>query len=612
MPFSDGVPSSPPGSGASLEDSLAYYKAQYESLESELADFQDSSKALEAELEKDIEASEKRERELKEKAANLAYEVDEWKTKYRQAKSEANTAQNTLQKEITTLRDANRTLQLRLRDTEVANDDFERKQRNTESSLEDLESKYSQTIEREVMLEEEMRVGEQEREALRIEAQRLRDEYSDLKIEADITKEKLRKAEEALERKRKELTLRPIDGSGSPRSELSPTTTTTSSPSFDTPPTKTASSSGLSDAPTPPSPPVSEKSNIAAKPITASSIPKSRISMNANNTTPRQPTYSALPSQHSRAASAQVNNGRSTPSLSFRQSMSKSGNMPYRQAGLPQSNSIYHLRNLRGKMQKLEERVHTAKSKLPAPVSTPPKISPRSGSALGHHIPASVTVRSNRRRAGGSTVSGVSSISDQRGHTTPAALTHKSSRPSFGQPPATPTRGDMAAPPPRPGSRASISSRSSINPYVPGHSRPGSRASISNLRAPLGSGVGHSFVPNASTDRVRPKSSLSNYGYDGQLDEENGEDEDLKDTATPTPRRTTLGRRTSEIGTAIPSPSKRISVGGASKLPALSRRQSSGLGRNVENDSEMRPPPSRDGKPGLSNVGEHYDVDETF
>jgi hypothetical protein len=607
MSFSDGVPSSPPGPGASLEDSLAYYKAQYESLESELADFQDSSKALEAELEKDIEASEKRERELKEKAANLSYEVEEWKTKYRQAKGEANSAQNALQKEITTLRDANRTLQLRLRDTEVANDDFERKQRNTESSLEDLESKYNQTIEREVMLEEEMRVGEQEREALRIEAQRLRDEFSDLKIETDIIKEKLRNAEEALERKRNTLTLRPIDGSRSPQSELSPTTTT-SSPSFDTPPTKTASSSGLSDAPTPPSPPESEKSNIATKPLaTPSNIPKTRISINANDKTPRQSTYSARHSQHSRAPSVPVPNGRSTPSLSFRQSMSKPASVPYRQLGLAQSNSIYHLRNLRGKMQKLEERVHTAKSKLPAPVNTPPKASPRSGSALGHHIPASVTVRSNRKRAGGSTISGGSSMLDPQGPAITSAAATKGGRLSFGQPPATPTRGDMAAPPPRPGSRASMSSRSSINPYAPGHSRPGSRASISNLRAP------HNFAPNASTDRIRPKSSLSNYGYDGQLDEEYGESEDPKDNATPTPRRTTFGRRTSEVGSAIPSPSKRVSIGGgASKPPALMRRQSSGLGKNVENDSEMGPPPSRDGKKGLSDVGEHYDIDETF
>ena len=129
----------------------------------------------------------------------------------------------------------------------------------------------------------------------------------------------------------------------------------------------------------------------------------------------------------------------------------------------------------------------------------------------------------------------------------------------------------------------------------------------------MGSGAGHNFAPNASTDRVRPKSSLSNYGYDGQLDEEYGGIEDLKDNATPTPRRTTFGRRTSEIGSAIPSPTKRVSIGGgASKLPALARRQSSTLGKNVENDSEMGPPPSRDDKKDISNAGEQYDVDETF
>ena len=610
MPLADGYPSSPPGVGASLEASLAYYKAQYESLESELADFQESSKALEAELEKDVEASEKRERHLKEKAANLSYEVDEWKTKYKQAKSEANSAQNTLQKEITTLRDTNRTLQLRLRDIEVANDDYERQQRNTESSLEDLDSKYNQTLEREVMLEEEMRTGEQEREALRIEAQRLRDEFSDLKIEADITKEKLRKAEVALERKRRPTTLQPLVVSASPRSELSPTTTT-SSPSYDTPPANTASSSGLSDTPTPPSPPTSEKSNPVPKPFLTPSIPKTRMSNNANNTTPRQATYNARLPHHSRGPSVPATIGRSTPSVSFRQSLSKPLNLPNRQPGLPQSNSIYHLRNLRGKMEKLEQRVQTAKSKLPAPVDTPPKTSPRSGSALGHHIPASVTVRSGRKRGGGSTISGAGSLSDQQEQSTPSNLKSKSSRLSFGHPPPTPTRGEMAAPPPRPPSRASVSSRPSVNPYVPGHSRPGSRASISGLRTPLGSGVCQNYAPNASTDRIRPKSSLSNHGYDGQMDEdiENGE---AANYATPTPRRTTLGRRTSEIGSAIPTPSKRVSIGLSSKLPGPARRQSSGFSQSVHMGIETKPPLSRDGKKGLSDVGEHYDSTETF
>ncbi|KAA6412671.1 MAG: hypothetical protein FRX48_03663 [Lasallia pustulata] len=47
------------------------------------------------------------------------------------------------------------------------------------------------TIERGVRLEEEIKLGEQEREALRIETQRLRDELSDLKVEAEIMHDKL-------------------------------------------------------------------------------------------------------------------------------------------------------------------------------------------------------------------------------------------------------------------------------------------------------------------------------------------------------------------------------------------------------------------------------------
>ena len=79
MPSVCGPPSSPPHASASAEESLAYYKSQYEQLELELADFQASSQELEAELERDVEASEKRERLLKEKVESLGFEVDEWK-----------------------------------------------------------------------------------------------------------------------------------------------------------------------------------------------------------------------------------------------------------------------------------------------------------------------------------------------------------------------------------------------------------------------------------------------------------------------------------------------------------------------------------------------------
>ncbi|KAL8706109.1 MAG: hypothetical protein Q9201_000811 [Fulgogasparrea decipioides] len=188
--------------GSTSDDDASYYKTQYEQLEAELADFQASSRELEAELERDIEAAEKRERQLQERIESLGYEVEEWKTKYKQSKAEANNAQNSLQKEITALRETNRTMQLNLRDIEVANDDFERQARHTTSSLEDLESKYNVAIERGVMFEEEIKVGEHERETLRIETQRLRDELGDLRIEAEIRQDKLRRAEAENQRRR--------------------------------------------------------------------------------------------------------------------------------------------------------------------------------------------------------------------------------------------------------------------------------------------------------------------------------------------------------------------------------------------------------------------------
>lgn len=71
-------PSSPPNSD-NLEDTLSWYKSQYEQLESELVEFRDSSKELEQELEKDIERAEKQERILRDKAETLGFEVQEWK-----------------------------------------------------------------------------------------------------------------------------------------------------------------------------------------------------------------------------------------------------------------------------------------------------------------------------------------------------------------------------------------------------------------------------------------------------------------------------------------------------------------------------------------------------
>ncbi|TVY46679.1 Nuclear distribution protein-like protein [Lachnellula occidentalis] len=475
------LPSSPATDMSTPETALAYYKAQYEQLEHELAEFQASSQELEAELEKDVEAAEKRERVLQEKAESLGFEVDEWKTKYKQSKMEAGAAQNTLQKEITTLRDQNRTLQHRLRDIEVANDDFERQARNTSSSLEDMESKFNVTIERAVMMEEEIKVGEQERENLRIETQRLRDELGDLKIEAEIMQDKLRKRQFASLATDITTPSSPPYDEGSPRS-------TASSPMVTTPlDTKSVSTADtVSEAPTPPSPPMSE-SSTTTKPIvkTPMNRPKSKLKLPSgdSSTTPK-PAASRLKSgsfRTSQGLTAPTTTSRTrnaTPSV-IRNARSKAPAT----RGMPNSQSLTHIRTLTAQMHKLEQRVQSARSKLPAPVNTPPRVSPRNGSALGHHnhMPASVTIRS-RKRTIGSAASASSVATDDtpsQKHATRIS-TSGISRLSFGHLPNSESR---------PSSRNSQSS-SFVRPDRPLSrselSRPASRTSLSGIRTPLG------------------------------------------------------------------------------------------------------------------------------
>ncbi|MCJ1364667.1 NADH:ubiquinone oxidoreductase [Acarospora aff. strigata] len=675
MPSAEEPPSSPMDGFSSPEDALAHYKSQYEQLEADLADFQASSRELEAELEKDVEAAEKRERQLREKVESLRYEVDEWKvriislyksptaartirkhhsrsasyvsanlhsptqTKYNKSKAEANTAQNTLQKEITTLRDTNRTIQLKLRDIEVANDDFERQARNTTSSLEDLESKYNVAIERGVMLEEEVKIGEQEREALRIETQRLRDELSDLKIEADITQNKLRRAEGAPDRKRlrKPTPLGPgLALPQSPISEDSPATTT-SSPTIATPPAKSTSST-VSDTPTPPSPPMSERSETVANKTPLPRPSKSRLSVAASDSTPRPLHHSTTrPTRHSRGPSIPVSNGRTTPSITRLASHASLDGTPAQ--GMVRSGSLYQIRGLIGKMQKLEQRVHSARSKLPAPTDTPPRASPRSGSALGHgHVPATVTMRSPKKRTGGSNASIISSLKETS-EITPLSTKHVG-RLSFGAPPATPTHDRNSTSRPssragisstvshassrpssragistnvghgasRPSSRAGISSDTShglqSNQFSTSLNRPGSRQSISGARTPLGH-----YATSTTNESRRPRSSvggsyasLHGHGHSASVSNIDGKDSKI---STPGLRPATFNKNDLAGLSAIPTPTglkKRQSGGTGLPLPAAGmRRISSSL--HHRDDGEM-PPPERRKK--LSGVGESY------
>lgn len=621
MPSADGSSSARPNGTSSRSDQLAWYKSQYEQLEAELADFQASSRELEAELEKDIEASEKRERLLKEKVDSLKYEVEEWKvrlefttfiaddgpranlslprqTKYKQSKAEGNSAQNTLQKEITTLRDANRTLQLKLRDIEVANDDYERQARHTTSSLEDLESKYNVAIERAVLLEEEMRAGEQEREKLRIENQRLRDELSDLKIETEIIHEKLRNAELQNSRRRKPISLRSPSTPQTPDLfNRSPASSIVSSPLFSTPTLKT---SLMSATATPPSPPISESSSSLRKSMNAMPgfpLQKASASDSSFGSRSLHGSRTQKHNNHSRATSYAFTSHRPTPSVTNRPGLPKPKPKPNentnkhnnnaRSSGLPKSGSLYQIRGLIGKMQKLEERVQSAKSKLPPPSDSPSRTSSRSGSILGESpVASTITARRNsRKRLSGSSFS--SSVRD--GDSVPSYAPH--SRPSFGAR----TQGDS-----RPSSRTSYSSHSSVShsthPSVTPSTRPESRQS--RTKTPLGH-----YSTNPTTESRRPRSSLSNPSNQNGV--VNGmahidEDEDLA-------MHMSLRARISEIReTRLPSIStptglKKRTPSGISGIPApRTLRTSTGFDR-LEGDMG---PPER--KSNITDLGETY------
>ena len=548
-------------------------------------------------------------------------------TKYKQSKAEANTAQNILQKEITSLRDTNRTIQSKLLDIEVSNDNFERQARNTTSSLEDLESKYNVAIERGVLADEEIRAGDQERETLRIETQRLRDELSDLRIEADIRQDKLRKAEVAVKR----LHLRkpsPINSElirpQSALSELSPTTSS-SSPTIATPPTKSASS--VSETPTPPSPPTSDKSNSVVNPTPTIPLAKSRLSTTDSNVTPRPLHLSSRPPKRSRRPSIPISSER-TPHAARRTTLSRPDTV--QRQGLPHSGSLHHLHGLMSKMQLLEQRVHSVRSKLPAPTSTPPRASPRSMSALGDsHIPATVTMRSNRKRTGGSNVSSTNTPTGRPSSRLSSTYTYGTERPSsrlsFGVPQPSPTRDSNLNRPPsrdtlsqrspsrdphdsRPSSRASFSSRQSAS-YLPNAStsstsRPGSRQSISNTRTP----ISH-HATNSQSESRRPRSSMggfyasthsghghsasvskiSNYGSQRQCADE----EDSHEALTPTPSR----QAKAEPGSSLPA----LASGSLRSRPSgfsVGKRTSSGAGDMA--------PPERKITRKLSEVGESY------
>lgn len=518
-----------------------------------------------------------------------------------------------LEKEITTLRDSNRTLQLKLRDIEVANDDFERQARNTTSSLEDLESKYNVAIERAVMMEEEIKIGEQERENLRVETQRLREELSDLKIEAEILQDKIKKQES------RHLSHISTDISilESPMFDNSPNSTA-SSPMISTPPdTKSlATADTVSEIQDPPSPPMSDASAPLAKAAPAktpmSSRQKTRLPSADNSVTPKPKQFTSSTTRAPGTRFATTGALR-TPAQNKTPAPRTTRASSHK---LPPSASLTHIRTLTAQMQRLEARVQSARSKLPAPINTPPKSSPRASA-----VPSTITIRS-RKRTVGSTASSVtgsvtgstagddatptqphhlrSSMSSSTNKHVPRLSTSGVSRLSFGPLPNR-NPGNVDSDMSRPSSRASVSSYARPASRTDSHGasassimpppRPMSRSSLGGARTPLG----------------RPRSSLggSMHGHSQSMSYSTAEADELAagldgEHRTPSRRGTYSRLEIEGLSTGIPVPS-------SIPMPSSTRRQSGGgaVGRRTSSGAGLA-------LPGTTNVRTLEDVGETY
>ena len=315
-----------------------------------------------------------------------------------------------------------------------------------------------------------------------------------------------------------------------------------------------ATSSSSSSA-TPPSPPVSDTYADVRKSVnTSPGFARQRASGAELN-----PRSVHGPRAHHKYTGSRTSlghnvNGRSTISSSRANNYNNNVMTPTSKS----SESLNQIRGLIGKMQKLEERVQSAKSRMPAPSESPSQT--RSGSVTGT-LPSTVTMRRKRLSASQSPWM----MRGDGGDTTPSVPPQ--GRASFGF-------GDS-----RPSSRTSYSSRSSFSQsssFVP-LPRPESRQSTNGSRImPLGF---YSTPVNSSSleGQRRSRSSLSN----GHLSPVGKTNED--GAATPVtirsrqpqdPRRPSLtnvnGVTRMRSVSGIPTPQKRsIPEGQKKPLPGL-------------------------------------------
>jgi hypothetical protein len=412
-------------------------------------------------------------------------------------------------------------------------------------------------------MEEEIKIGEREREGLRIETQRLRDELGDLKVESEIRLEKLRRAEIMIEslrsHKPSNLAVESLRAR-SPGSEASVVTPT--SPTASTPPPRSESAS---DAPTPPSPPLSDApATIKLEPKTPAPV-KRRSFLPDAGATPRPSFHNARQlSRHMRAPS--LASGSSVAASDAKSTKPVWPRTSFQPTVMARSESLNQMKSLRSRMQKIEERVHSARSKLPP--SNTPRSSPRTGSAAS--VPSSVTLRRTSKRPSAISASITSNTGSEESVPLSSRRESHVKRLSYGIPrPASTVPGERP-----PSSLASDHPPSASAAYNRPSSRlssarPGSR---SGADTPL-SGNYRDIPAPSNPPTHRPRSSISGPSYN------------TLHSAGPTSPRRVLHRSAQSISEHTQR----------SQPEDLSTRRVSGLpppGHARKPSMQMRPPPA--------------------
>ncbi|XP_039255544.1 nuclear distribution protein nudE-like 1 [Styela clava] len=175
------------------EQELQYWKNQahqYKKIvgevQDEMAEFTESSKELEKELEAMNEMNEKELKDMRQKNMKLNLECESLKEKLEMHQAESHRQITDLESALameTALKAENIKY---IRELEQANDDLERTKRATIVSLEDFEQRLNHALERNAFLESEL----DEKEALAVTVQRLRDEARDLSQELAVRQRK--------------------------------------------------------------------------------------------------------------------------------------------------------------------------------------------------------------------------------------------------------------------------------------------------------------------------------------------------------------------------------------------------------------------------------------